>query len=216
MANYSAKLDPDIKLFRDLVQSGLSPAKAYIRVYAIGRNITPQSAHDGGKRKMKIISLLSPQKGLISQSHQPVKKISTQPVENKEVAGSKEGLIKRLWNTVCSGENSEATAAARQLMEWYEKIEEKAEQKALDPAQLCAHLARFSRNKPPPDYLPHVISALNMLLHPSRDEWIAALKIGQDRAETTLTPHQEPVTAPLPTQIPVNTDNNGGSPALPQ
>lgn len=216
MANYTAKLDHDLKLYRDLVQSGITPTAAYRRIYAATKKISDQAAYAGGLRKMRQLNGLNPLQAVTQPLTQPVKKTISQPIDDKDITIAKKDLLKRLWKTVSDGANSEATAAVKQLMEYLEKEEEKAEQKALDPAQLCAHLARFARNKPPPDYLPHVISALNMLLHPSRDEWIAALKIGQDRAETTLTPHQEPVTAPLPTQTPVNTDNNGGSPALSQ
>jgi tellurite resistance protein len=126
-------------------------------------------------------------------------------------------MIHILETLARAGSGNEKLNAIKALKEWKEEVKRDADaQKIIDPAQLCAHLARFARNKPPADYLPRLIAAINALLHPSRDEWIAALKIGQCRDDGALTPHQEPITASLPPQTPINIDNNGGTPALPQ
>jgi hypothetical protein len=145
MSNFSAKLDPDIKTFRDLVRSGITPTAAYRRVYALARNISDQAAYTGGLRKMSRLNLLNPDAVSLNSTTQPIKKQVVQSIDNKEIAGTRKELRDRLWDTVRNGLNPESTAAAKQLNDWFERDDANAEASQIaDPAIIAKHCASIA------------------------------------------------------------------------
>lgn len=140
----SAKLDPDLKTFRDLVQSGITPTAAYRRVYAATRNISDQAAYAGGLRKMSQLNLLNPQSVSLNSTTQHAKKSQSQPVDDNVVIGTKAGLIKRLWKTVINGKDEASTNAAVKLFAWYENADQQSADAARpDPAMIARHLCYY-------------------------------------------------------------------------
>lgn len=173
MVQPAAKLDPDLKLFRDLVQSGIRPAEAYRRIFSAGKKITRQGADKGAKTKMGLLAAMSPHCNLFS-STQPAKRLQQpnrqpppeNPPENKSVKLTKEQLINRLCDTVIAGTNPEATAAARQLMEWMTAQDQQDQDAArLDPGLIARYLCQWSGGPCGPDDLQDVLDGVCAAMH---------------------------------------------------
>ena len=178
-----AQLDPDLKIFRDLVQSGITPTASYKRVYAATRNISDQAAYAGGVRKMAILNRLNPPTASLNSTTQPVK---SQPVDDKKVTGTKDGLIKRLWKTVIDGKDEASTNAATKLFAWYEQADQQSQDAArLDPVAICRHLRRYNTAPADDSELQGILRALCDTIRVTPEQIVRALTTapGPDRAD---------------------------------
>ena len=146
-----AQLDPDLKIFRNLVQSGITPTEAYRRVYAATRKISYQACRQGGLRYLAKLDLLNIKPVLNTEKrvaqrvaeHHPKPKI--QLVEDKELTNPRKLLLKRLWEAVNSQANSEAIAAVKQLRDWIREDEQAAQASQIaDPAVIAGHVLAVS------------------------------------------------------------------------
>ena len=162
-----AQLDPDLKIFRDLVASGVRPTQAYKRVYAPTRKISPQALYQGGLRMLNRINRLNPRPVPLKPVDKPIKKAPAQPVADQDFTSPRKLLFKRLWVAVQSDKNPEAIAAVKQLRDWLREDEQKAESANIsDPAIVARHCAATLNDyanmdaAQRADYIARTISAL--------------------------------------------------------
>ena len=146
-----AQLDPDLKIFRNLVQSGVTPTEAYRRVYAATRKISYQACRQGGLRYLAKLNLLNTKPVLNTEKRvsQRVVEHPTKPkiqlVEDKELTNPRKLLLKKLWEIVNSDSNQEAIAAVKQLRDWIREDEKKVKESDIaDPAIIAGHMLAVS------------------------------------------------------------------------
>lgn len=202
-----AQLDPDLKIFRDLVQSGVRPTQAYQRVYAATRKISPQACRQGGIRKMSQCNLLNPIRRCNNATVQPVAKPifkgMPEVIDNKDFTSPRKLLLKRLWDAVNSDSNPEAIAAVKQLRDWLREDEQRAEAASVsDPAIVARHCAATLTDYTGmdaiqrQDYIARVLSTLESIGLP-RADLLAGMQmppmpaIAPDRADAP--PNQQPI-----------------------
>ena len=142
-------LEPTLKAFRDLVQSGIPPTKAYRRTFAAGRTISPAACCQGGARKMRKINRLNHRKvkvnPLINYPKKVIPKLYPQPVDAQIPTSPRGALLKRLWMAVQSDKNPEAVQAVRELRDWLSEDEKKAKEAQIaDPAIIAGHVLAVS------------------------------------------------------------------------
>jgi hypothetical protein len=189
MANHPLN-DPRLESFAARVAGGESPAAAYRAIYNTGAPVTRQACYTAGKIRMgypmvrERIRQIQVQLGQLCREH-PVKPdvksrqadhVDTQPaklqrVTQTEVKGDKNGLIKRLWETVLSEENSASTAAAKQLYDWYDKEDQQAADAAqLDPSVIVRYFTQYAGRVCDSDELSGILRALinSLRVSPSR------------------------------------------------
>ena len=211
-----AQLDPDLKTFRDLVQSGITPTEAYRRVYAATRKISYQACRQGGLRYLAKLDLLNTKPVLNTEKrvaqrvveHSAKPKI--QPIEDKDFTSPRKLLLKRLWEAVNSQVNPEAIAAVKQLRDWLTEDEEKAkESQVADPAIIAGHVLAVSGDYSAldapgkADYCRRIVAGFESLGLPWAD-MAAAMANSANRAD-----------APPLQQVPDSIDPNETTPPAP-